>query len=321
MAVPWQKCIEEDLEALEELIATSLSTKSQELTEMCCYVVGSGGKRLRPSLCLLSYYICGGVSSEEPLKIGSALEIVHSATLIHDDINDQGELRRGRKVLHKEYTVNKAIIAGDFMLSTGFQLLAMSAPKIVGHLADVPAYMGAGEFIQKDFEHSPDVSEDDYMDIILGKTAKLFEASAKCGAEVAGASAEMIDALGTYAVNLGIAFQITDDTLDVRKDLHNTGKSVGTDWLEGKPTLPVIYAMEDPTHGPRIKELFMKTEVIDEDVAEALSLILETDSVPRCLAKATEYAEEAKKAIASLPESEYKDSMMSLADFVVGRDR
>lgn len=321
MSQQWHSCIIEELEGVENLMMRDLESESPELTEMCQYVVSSGGKRLRPALCILGYKACGGTDSDQAVKVGSAFEIIHSATLIHDDINDQGEMRRGRKALHKEYTVSKAIIAGDFMFAMGFRLLAAAAPQIVEYIVEASASMGAGEFVQKDFEHASSVTEDDYIRIITGKTAKLFEASMKSGVAIAHADAEAMDALGNYAYLIGLAFQIMDDTLDVVGDTSKTGKSVGTDLIEGKPTLPVIYAMEDAANGAKIREIFERPSVTMDDVSEAIDLIRSTDAVDRCIEKASMFADEAKKNIVGMPDSVYKDSLLDLADYVIRRNR
>lgn len=321
MTEPWHSCISGELEKVEDLMLHDLESENPELTKMCQYVISSGGKRLRPALCIMSYGAVGGKDMMKPVKVGAAFEIIHSATLVHDDINDQGEIRRGRKTLHKEYTVSKAIIAGDYMFAMGFRLLAAEAPQIVDYIVDASASMGAGEFVQKDFEHASSVTEDDYIEIITGKTAKLFEASSKSGAAVANADGAMLDALGNFSHYIGLAFQIVDDTLDVTGDPHNTGKAVGTDLIEGKPTLPVIYAMQDPDKGPRLIELFEKADVTTDDVAEALELIRSTDSVDRCLSKAREYVDEAVGYMDSVPDSIYKDALLDLASYIVRRDR
>ena len=321
MTEPWHSCISGELEKVENLMLRDLESENPELTEMCQYVISSGGKRLRPALCIMSYGAVGGKDMMKPVKVGAAFEIIHSATLVHDDINDQGEIRRGRKTLHKEYTVSKAIIAGDYMFAMGFRLLASEAPQIVDYIVDASASMGAGEFVQKDFEHASSVTEDDYIEIITGKTAKLFEASSKSGAAVANADGAMLEALGNFSHYIGLAFQIVDDTLDVTGDPHNTGKAVGTDLIEGKPTLPVIYAMQDPDKGPRLIELFEKADVTTDDVAEALELIRSTDSVDRCLSKAREYVDEAVGYMDSVPDSIYKDALLDLASYIVRRDR
>ena len=321
MTEPWHSCISGELEKVEDLMLHDLESENPELTEMCQYVISSGGKRLRPALCIMSYGAVGGKDMMKPVKVGAAFEIIHSATLVHDDINDQGEIRRGRKTLHKEYTVSKAIIAGDYMFAMGFRLLAAEAPQIVDYIVDASASMGAGEFVQKDFEHASSVTEDDYIEIITGKTAKLFEASSKSGAAVANADGAMLEALGNFSHYIGLAFQIVDDTLDVTGDPHNTGKAVGTDLIEGKPTLPVIFAMQDPDKGPRLIELFEKADVTTDDVAEALELIRSTDSVDRCLSKAREYVDEAVGYMDSVPDSIYKDALLDLASYIVRRDR
>ena len=321
MSEPWHSCIDGELEKVEEIMMHDLESENPELTEMCQYVIFSGGKRLRPALCILSYGAVGGEDMMKPIKVGAAFEIIHSATLIHDDINDQGEIRRGRKTLHKEYTISKAIIAGDYMFAMGFRLLAAEAPQIVDYIVEASAAMGAGEFVQKDLEHASKVREEDYIRIITGKTAKLFEASSKSGVAVANADSAMLDALGDFSFNIGLAFQIVDDTLDVTGDPHNTGKAVGTDLIEGKPTLPVIYAMEDPVHGPRLVELFEKVDVTMDDVREALELIRATDSVDRCLARAREFVDQAVACLERVPDSIYKNSLLSLAQYIVSRDR
>ena len=321
MSEPWHSCIDGELEKVEEIMIRDLESENPELTEMCQYVVASGGKRLRPALCILSYGAVGGEDMMKPIKVGAAFEIIHSATLIHDDINDQGEIRRGRKTLHKEYTISKASIAGDYMFAMGFRLLAAEAPQIVDYIVEASAAMGAGEFVQKDLEHASKVREEDYIRIITGKTAKLFEASSKSGVAVANADSAMLDALGDFSFNIGLAFQIVDDTLDVTGDPHNTGKAVGTDLIEGKPTLPVIYAMEDPVHGPRLVELFEKVDVTMDDVREALELIRATDSVDRCLARAREFVDQAVACLERVPDSIYKNSLLSLAQYIVSRDR
>ncbi len=321
MDEPWHSCIDDELASCEKLMEESLVFENAELTEMCRYVVLSGGKRLRPSFCILSYFACGGKDSKIPVSIGSAFEIVHSATLIHDDINDQGEMRRGRKTLHKEYTLTKAIVAGDCMFTVGFRLLASVKSKIVDYIVEASGAMGAGEFVQKDYEHASNVTEDDYMEIISGKTAKLFEACAKSGAYMGGGKEEQIEALGQFAYNVGLAFQIVDDTLDVVGDPHSMGKAVGTDLLEGKPTLPVIYAMQDKTYGDEIRSLFEEADITHDHVVRALKLIAKTDSVSRCLDKARFIVSEALRMLDSIPDSIYKNSLLNLASFVVDRDR
>ncbi len=321
MDEPWHSCIDKELASCNELMEESLKFDNDELTEMCRYVVMSGGKRIRPAFCILSYYACGGRDSEVPVSIGSAFEIVHSATLIHDDINDQGEMRRGRKTLPRAYTLTKAIVAGDCMFTVGFRLLSNVKSKIVDYIVEASGAMGAGEFVQKDYEHASNVTEDRYMEIISGKTAKLFEACARSGAFVGGGGDSQVSALGEFAYKVGLAFQIVDDTLDVVGDPQSMGKTVGTDLLEGKPTLPLIYAMQDKVHGGEIKSLFEEHDVTHEMVVRTLHLISMTDSVSRCMAKARGIVAEALGLLDAIPDSVYKSSLLNLASYIVDRDR
>lgn len=321
MDEPWHSCISKDLDEVEDLIMKSVKSDNPELTEMCGYVLGVHGKRIRPAICILSFYAAGGRDSRHAVEVGAALEIIHNATLVHDDINDQGDLRRGHKVLYKQYTMSKSIIAGDFMFAKGFNLLGESSSRIVGYVVDAASSMGAGEFDQKDFEHRPDVTEADYMSIIDGKTAKLIGSAARIGACIADAEMDTVNKLGDFAENVGLAFQIVDDALDVIGKENITGKTVGSDILEGKPTLPLIYAMEDPKNGAAIREIFESKDIGYSDVGKALSLISETGSVERCLEKAKAIAESSMYLLDDIEPSVYKTALINLARYVVGRDR
>ena len=321
MVEAWYSPIKEELAAVEKEIAEVVHSDNAELDEMCNYVITSGGKRVRPAICILSYLACGGKEPQKAVRMGSAFEIVHSASLVHDDINDKSEIRRGRRTLHKEYCVSKAIVAGDYMMAKGFQALGATSREIVDIIVEAASRMSEGEFIQKDFEHAKDVTENDYYEIINGKTAKLIEACAKSGAYIADTEPDYIQAIGDYSHGIGMAFQIIDDTLDVIGDLNNTGKRVGLDLLEGKPTLPTIIAMKDPVYGKRIIEIFTKDEAAEKDVAEALDLIKKTNAIEYCRKKAEKIVEEAISYLDIIPESQYRDSMIALAKYIVDRDR
>ena len=321
MAEAWYSSIKNELAEVEREITTVVHSNNAELDAMCNYVITSGGKRIRPALCILSYLACGGKEPMKAIRMGSAFEIVHSASLVHDDINDRSEIRRGRRTLHKEFCVSKAIVAGDYMMAKGFQALGATNREIVDIIVEAASRMSEGEFIQKDFEHAKDVTEDDYYEIIRGKTAKLIEACAKSGAYIADTDPDYIQAIGDYSQGIGMAFQIIDDTLDVIGDLNNTGKRVGLDLLEGKPTLPTIIAMKDPVHGKRIIEIFTKDMAEEKDVAEALDLIKRTDAIEYCRKRAEAIVEEAVSHLETIPESQYKDSMIALAKYIVDRDR
>ncbi|MFA5452273.1 MAG: polyprenyl synthetase family protein [Candidatus Methanomethylophilaceae archaeon] len=317
----WFTVISKELEEVEALIGSIVHSNNDELNDMCRYVITSGGKRIRPAMCILSYFACGGKDPKKAIEVGSAFEIVHNASLIHDDINDKSEIRRGRRTLHKEYCVSKAIVAGDFMMAKGFQAIGSASNDVVDVIVEAASSMSEGEFVQKDFEHASIVTEKDYFEIIHGKTAMLINASAKSGAFLAKANIDLTNAISEYATNIGIAFQVIDDVLDVVGDSKSTGKRVGIDLIEGKPTLPTIYAMRDVIHGPKICEVFSRIDVTDEDVAEALELIKKTDSIEKCRLKAEKAADKAIESIGNIPDSEYKDAFISLARYIVSRDR
>ncbi len=321
MVEAWYSPIKNELAEVEREIVDTVHSDNPELDEMCNYVITSGGKRVRPAICILSYLACGGKDVQKAVRMGSAFEIVHSASLVHDDINDRSEIRRGRRTLHKEYCVSKAIVAGDYMMAKGFQALGATSREIVDVIVEAASRMSEGEFIQKDFEHAKDVTEDDYYEIIRGKTAKLIEACAKSGAYISGADPEYIEAIGNYALATGMAFQIIDDTLDVIGNLDNTGKRVGLDLLEGKPTLPTIFAMKDPQYGKRIIEIFTKEEPEEKDVAEALELIKKTQAIELCRERAERRIDDALKCLEPIPDSIYKDSLIALAKYIIARDR
>lgn len=321
MADSWHDCISADLDRVEEVMSDVTDSENTELTEMCRYVIGNHGKRIRPAMCILSYHACGGTDSRKAVDVGAAIELIHNATLIHDDINDQGDLRRGAKALYKEYTIGKSIVAGDYLFSLGFRLLGVSSDSIIDYVIDAASGLAAGEFSQKKYERNAVVGESQYMDIIGGKTARLIECAGKCGAYLAHAEVENIEQIGQFSFCAGLAFQIIDDILDVAGTEKVLGKRTGNDIVEGKPTLPIIYAMEDPKVGARVKEIFCNQNSDYDDAAECIALIKQTDSLERCYKKAEEIAEEAKSYLGFAPDSEYKRALEGLVDFFVSRNR
>ena len=314
--------ISEEMEQVDVIIDRICESGNPELTEMCRYVLSNHGKRLRPAVSVLFYRAMGGKDPESIISTAAAIEIVHNATLIHDDINDSGELRRGCKALYRQYSLSKSIVAGDYLYAMGFRLLGTTNSEIVGFILDAAVGLAGGEFVQSDYEHNTAVDEKEYLRIIGGKTARLFEASAKCGAYYAVPDRlDLVDAAGDYAFLAGHAFQIIDDLLDILGDVKATGKRIGNDLVDGKPTIPVIYAMEDPEVGPRVREIFESPATDYEQAEEAIELIKRTDSVDRCMDLARSYAERAKAAIADVPPSVYKDALLNIVDFIVSRDR
>ena len=321
MTESWVEPISEEVDRVEDFILDLLHSDNPELDEMCRYVIQAGGKRIRPIICILSHLACGGKDVDRAVSVGSAFEIVHSASLVHDDINDDGEIRRGRQVLHKKYTLTKALVAGDFMLVKGYQALGNMGPEVVNVIVKAASMMSESEFMQQDFERNLDVTEEDYFKIINGKTAMLINASALAGAYIATDNMDYINTIDEFSKDVGLAFQIVDDVLDVTGSARDTGKKVGIDITEGKPTLPVIYAMQDPEHGALIRKLYTYKDLSKDQVADALDLIKKTDAVDRCLAKADEIVDRAIASLQGLPPSQYRDSLAGMAKYIVDRDR
>lgn len=321
MAVTWTDSIRGDIDRIESYILETIHSDNAELDEMCRYVIQSGGKRVRPIVCLLCHLALGGNDKERAIRIGSAFEIVHSATLIHDDINDQGEMRRGRRTLHREYTLTKAIVAGDFMLTRGYKAMGNIPEEAMEVIANAASSMSEGEFIQQDFERVASVTEEDYFKIINGKTAVLINAAAMVGAYLVTRDHDKLAVIDEYASKIGLSFQIIDDILDIIGSSKDTGKRTGIDMTEGKPTLPVIYAMQDQKYGDEIRSIYTDRDASAEDIARALELIKKTDSIERCRKAAERISDEAVAAIRKLPESEYRDSLEGLAKYIVSRDR
>ncbi len=320
MGQTWDSAIKEQLLRVDELMNDSIASGQPELTEICGHILASGGKRMRPGICILAFMASGGEDPEKVIKMATAFELIHSATLIHDDINDDSELRRGTLTAHRKYTVPKAIIAGDYLFVQGFRLGGSMDETVINSIADACNAMAEGEFIQSDHERKAGTPIEVYRRIIEGKTARPIEAGARVGSYLAGGDSFMIEAMGGYGLNIGLAFQIADDILDVVGDLSATGKIPGIDIYEGKPTLPIIMAMEDEKVGSRVSEIFAKKVKTDSDVQEALELIRSTDVVERCKTFAREYAQEAKDFLEGVPDSEYRDSLLILADYVVERN-
>ena len=322
MADSWHECISDELDSVEDVMNDVIRSDNPELVEMCKYVLAHHGKRIRPAICILSFYACGGTDPKRAINVGAAVELIHNATLVHDDINDNGDMRRGAKALYKEYSLGKSVVAGDYMYALGFRLLGSSSSEIVDYVIEAASDMGSGEFSQKKYERNTSVGENDYMKIISGKTAGLIECAAKCGAFIATPDdLRNIESAGNFAFKAGQAFQIVDDVLDVIGDSKVTGKRAGNDIVECKPTLPIIYAMQDPSVGKRVGEIFEDENSDYDDAAEAISLIEKTDSIERCLKKARDIAAEAVSYLDFAKESVYKNSLVSLVNFFVSRDR
>ena len=319
MVSTWDAPVQNELRMVEEQLRESVHSEQPLLTEISNYIISSGGKRMRPAVTILIFKATGGIDSAKVIKVASAFELIHSATLLHDDINDHGEMRRGRMAAYKKYGTQKALIAGDFLFVKSFALGGVFPEKVISVVADACTGIAESEILQSDYERNQDTNVDVYISIIEGKTARPFEAGARVGSYLAEASPAVMDAMGSYGMNIGIAFQIVDDILDITGDEETLGKAHGIDIIDGKPTLPLIIAMQDKSHGSRIKEIFKKENKSPAEVAEAIGLVKQTNALGASSDLAEEYANKALLDLEVLKPSEYKEALKALTKAVLDR--
>jgi len=319
MVSTWDAPVQKELILVEEQLRESIRSEQPLLTEISNYVITSGGKRMRPAVAILIFKATGGTDPEKVIKVASAFELIHSATLIHDDINDHGEMRRGRQAAYKKYGTQKALIAGDFLFVKSFALGGAFDEKVIGVVAEACTGIAESEILQSDYEHNQETNVDVYISIIEGKTARPFEAGARVGSYLADASPAVMESMASYGLNIGIAFQIVDDILDITGEEKTLGKQHGIDIIDGKPTLPLIMAMKDKTHGDRIKAIFKKDKKGLEEVAEAIALVKLTNAVEASSDLAEEYANKALLDLEVLKPSEYKEALKALTKAILER--
>lgn len=297
--------------------------KSQEriLTEASLHVIDAGGKRLRPTVTILAFRALGGTDIEKIADIAAGFELIHSATLVHDDINDGGTMRRGRETVYKKYGLHDAIVTGDFLFTKAFRLGGSFDKVVVETTADACARLAEGEILENKFRHKSNLTIDTYISVIERKTAQPIKAGAMVGAYLAGASPEEIEALGSYGMDLGIAFQIIDDILDFTGDPKKTGKAVGTDLKEGHLTLPSLLALKE---SKAAEDAILKVIVQDEPsavvVSECAKLVRKTPAIEKAKAMAEYYGMESLQHLGCLPDNQYSHSLREVVAKVLSRD-
>jgi octaprenyl-diphosphate synthase len=307
--------VAEDLARVDALIRRRLDSDVTLVRQVAEYLVAAGGKRLRPALLLLA---CGAVGSrsEARLPLAAVIEFIHTATLLHDDVVDASELRRGRTTANAAFGNAAAVLVGDFLYSRAFQMMVeLDDMRVMQVLAEATNTIAAGEVMQLMGSHDPDVDEARYLEVIRRKTAKLFEAAARLAA-VLSRNESLEQRLAEYGRHVGTAFQLVDDVLDYSGDI---GKSLGDDLAEGKPTLPLIYTMRC---GSAEQAALVRKAIAEggrEDFSRVLQAIHACGALDYARAAAEREAETARRAIADLPASQYKASLLELASFAVSR--
>lgn len=321
MPVPFiQGFIAADMRAVDAVIRSRLASDVALVREVAEYIVGSGGKRLRPALVILSAGAFGYQGTHHH-QLAAVVEFIHTATLLHDDVVDGSELRRGNATANALFGNAASVLVGDFVYSRAFQMMVEVASMRVMHiLAEATNVIAEGEVLQLMNCHNTAINEHDYLQVIRYKTAKLFEAATRLGAILGCAAPAEEAAMANYGMHLGTAFQLIDDVLDYSGDNKATGKNVGDDLAEGKPTLPLIYAIQ---HG-RPEEAALIRSAIEagglEDLAQVIAVIQRSGALDYTRRQAEAEARAASTALAVLPNSKYRESLLQLADFAVTRD-
>ena len=311
--------VAEDLARVDALIGARLDSDVALVREVARYIVASGGKRLRPALLLLACRAVG-YAGEARLQLAAVVEFIHTATLLHDDVVDESHLRRGRSTANAAFGNAAAVLVGDFLYSRAFQMMVeLDDMRVMQVLAEATNTIAGGEVLQLMGSHDPEVDEARYLEVIRRKTAKLFEAAARLGGVLARSAPAVEAGLADYGVHVGTAFQLIDDVLDYSGDEATIGKSLGDDLAEGKPTLPLIYAMR---RGSAEQAAVVRNAISAggrEDFGAVLEVIRATGALEYARAAAQREAEAAARSIAPLPASASKDCLLELASFSVTR--
>ncbi len=308
-----------DLRAVDDVIRSRLHSEVALIRQVAEYIVGGGGKRLRPMLLLLSAGAFG-YRGRHHYELAAVVEFIHTATLLHDDVVDESDLRRGRATANALFGNSAAVLVGDFVYSRAFQMMVgVDSLRVLQVLADATNVIAEGEVMQLMNCRNPDTDERGYLEVIRCKTAKLFEAATRLGAILGGAARAQEDAIASYGTHLGTAFQLIDDVLDYSGEQGMIGKNVGDDLAEGKPTLPLIYAIQRGT--PEQARLVRRA--IEHGGRDELAAVIEAIRATGALDYAREQARAESRtacaAIAAMSNSTYREYLLQLADFAVTR--
>ncbi|MDO8677510.1 MAG: polyprenyl synthetase family protein [Acidobacteriota bacterium] len=315
--------VRDDLEAVEREFARQVQSQVHVIPEIGNYLLKSGGKRIRPAVLLMSARLCGYTGPRAILN-AAVVEFIHTATLVHDDIIDDADMRRGRKAVHSQWGNDVTVLAGDFLYIKSMAMaLTQDTLDIVRLLCDVTLRMIEGELYQLTKNGVVDLSEEEHFDIIRRKTAHLFGGCAQIGGMLGEVGAEKEQALREYGFSLGIMFQLVDDLLDFTGAAEALGKPVGADLRDGKITLPLIHLLErgGPEAGELIRGVVRDRDVTTEDWARIKALLTEHRSIEYAYGRAVEFGEAAKRHLRVFAPSPEREALMALADFVLLRDR
>lgn len=311
--------IQSDMLRLDEVVNQRLTSDVPMVREVASYLIGAGGKRLRPALLLL---VCGALNCKHPLRhsMAAVVEFIHTATLLHDDVVDESTLRRGNETANQRFGNAASVLVGDFLYSRAFQMMVeVQDMRVMKVLSDATNVIAEGEVLQLMNMHDASLSEADYLRVIRSKTAKLFEASARLGAILGGATANLEDACATYGQALGTAFQVIDDVLDYEGDSAELGKNLGDDLREGKVTLPIICALR----AGNAEQRALITNAIEagdlSNLAQIVQTVRDTGAIEIARQSAQAEARRAIQALQDLPPSAHQSALLQLASDLLQR--
>ena len=308
-----------DLREVDRVIRERLASDVVLVNQVAEYIVGSGGKRLRPLVVVMAAQACGSRDNRHA-EAAAIIEFIHTATLLHDDVVDGSTLRRGRDTANTVWGNEASVLVGDYVYSRAFEMMvALGSMQIMDVMATATNKIAEGEVLQLMNAHDPDTTEERYFEVIYRKTAKLFEAGTQIAAILAGASPQLEASMARYGRHLGTAFQLVDDSLDYRADQAQLGKNLGDDLAEGKPTLPLIYALKNGSDQEREIIRLAIQEGSAADLQRITTAIESTGGLAYTARLARREATAAIEALADLPESAYKQALKDLADFAVDR--
>lgn len=315
-----QQLSQDDLSSVNDLIYSQLQSDVALINQLGIYIVNGGGKRMRPMLTVLAAKALA-YNNKDHIAIAAIIEFIHTATLLHDDVVDESNMRRGRETANALFGNSASVLVGDFLYTRSFQMMTkLNNMKVMDILSDATNIVAEGEVLQLMNCNDPDTTEESYLEVIYCKTAKLFEAATRLSAVISDQPENIEKAMQEYGKHLGTAFQLVDDIMDYTADAKEMGKNVGDDLSEGKPTLPLLYAME---HGNDTQKQLIRDAIEHGNGMDNLTPILQamqdTGSLAYTQTKAEEEADKAINALSIIPSSEYKDALIALAHIAANR--
>lgn len=313
--------VSEDMGRVNQLILSKAGSDVALIPEVARHLIDSGGKRLRPILTLAAAQMCG-YAGDKHILLATAVEFMHTATLLHDDVVDESDMRRGKKSARMVWGNQASVLVGDFLLGQAFRMMVEAGSmEALDVLSNASMVIAEGEVMQLSAAGNLETNEDEYLAVIRAKTAALFSAATEVGPIIAGSERSIISAFRSYGTNLGLAFQLIDDALDYGGSSTKLGKNVGDDFREGKITLPVVLAYRRGNDEDRAfwKQAIENSETGEENLARAMDLLARYGAIEDTVARARHYGEMARDALAPLPGGEIKDALNEVIEFCIER--